>query len=77
MMATRPENLPRDPLQRAKAIVDVATGTTPEPKPLPAHVTVAGDVATCGHCGETFTLSKRPVTRADELRGFGAIHAHA
>ena len=28
-MATRPKNLPRDPFQRAKAILDIATGQAP------------------------------------------------
>ena len=28
-MATRPRQLPRDPFQRAKAIVDIATGQAP------------------------------------------------
>lgn len=29
-MAIRPKKLPRDPMQRAKAIVDIATGNAPE-----------------------------------------------
>jgi hypothetical protein len=29
-MAIRPKKLPRDPMQRARAIVDIATGNAPE-----------------------------------------------
>ena len=74
-MPAAKRRLPADPNRRAHAIGEAVTGAA-EPKPLPAHVAIKGDVATCGRCGKTFTLAKRS-GRDSELRAFASIHAHA
>ena len=72
MTAAKRHPLPSDPNQLAKSVMDQAVGAA-EPKPLPAHVTVRGDVAMCASCGKTFRLG---TDRSAELRAFGSIHEH-
>jgi hypothetical protein len=71
---SKPPQLPRDPVQRAKAIVEQVTGPA-EVHALPAHVVLGRQRMTCARCGKTFVLSKEKDAGGVEMRAFGTIHA--
>jgi len=66
---------PSDPNVAAHDAVSRATGMQSDAG-TPDHVTVTGDVATCGKCAATLRLSRSTKARSEDLRAFGVLHRH-